>query len=219
MSKSRAELRILIADDHELVRHGIRDVLEERRKWIVCGEAATARDSIEKAKKFRPDVLLLDTTLPDMDVAKAIPAIMQVCPAVKIVGLTLHESGEQAVRALAAGAIGLVLKSDAASDLVLAVQNIGKNRPFLSPGAVRVLQTQLAKNSIPTAMPTDLTARELEVLKLLAAGRSNKEVAGSLQIRVKTVDAHRANIMRKTRLITYSDLVQFAVRHKLIELR
>src|SRR6266446_2836368 len=118
MSRPSAEPRILIADDHELVRRGIRTVLEERREWVVCGEAATAGDCIEKAKKFRPDILLLDVTLPDMDAAGAISAIMRVCPAVKIVALTMHDSGEEAARALAAGAIGLVLKSDAANDLV-----------------------------------------------------------------------------------------------------
>jgi DNA-binding NarL/FixJ family response regulator len=217
MSKPAAEMRILVADSHELVRRGIRAVLEERHEWRVCGEAATAASALEKAKKLRPDLLLLDVTLPDRDAAEVIPEIMQVCPAVKIVALATQDSSEQAARALAAGAIGLVLKSDSANDLVMALQNIGKNQPFLSPGAVRALQSQLAKNKISGAMPTDLTPRELEVLKLLASGQSHKQVAGSLKIRVKTVDAHRANIMRKLKLVTYSELIQFALRHKLIE--
>ena len=216
MTRPAAELRILISDDHELVRRGIRTVLEEQRGWMVCGEAATAADTLEKARKLRPDLLLLDVTLPDRDAAEAIPEVMRVCPTVKIIALAMHDSAEQAARALAAGAIGLVLKSDAANDLVMAVQNIGNNQPFLSPSAVRAMQGQLAKNKTSGAMPADLTPRELEVLKLLASGQSHKQVAGSLKIRVKTVDAHRANIMRKLKLATYSELIQFALRHKLI---
>ena len=215
MSKAE-ELRILIAGHHELVRRGIRAVLEER-DWVVCGEAVTAGDTLEKAQRLRPDVLLLDVTPSDMAAAEAIPEIMQVCPTIKIIALAMHDSAEQAAAALAAGANGLVLKSDAANDLVIAVQNVGKNQPFLSPGAVRALQNQLAKNKTLGAMPADLTPRELEVLKLLATGQSHKQVAGSLKIRVKTVDAHRANIMRKLKLVTYSELIQFALRHKLIE--
>jgi DNA-binding NarL/FixJ family response regulator len=218
MRKPAEKLRILISADPELVRLGIRTVLEEKGKWTVCGEAATAAESIDKAKKFCPDILLLDVTLPDMNAAEAIPAIMEACPITKIVALASHDSGEHAARALAAGAIGLVLKSDGANDLRTAVQNIGKSQPFLSPGAVRILQIQLARDRTAESIPIDLTARELEVLKLLAAGRSHKEVGATLKIQVKTVDAHRANIMRKTRLNTYSALVQFAIRHKLIEI-
>jgi len=200
------------------MRRGIRSLLEERREWIVCGEAATAGDTVEKARKLHPDVLLLGVTMPDMDAAEVIPEIMDGCPSTKIIALAMHDSGEQAARALAAGAVGLALKSDAISDLLLTVQNIGKNQPFLSPAAIKVLQRQLAKNRTSEAIPTDVTPRELQVLKLLASGESHKEVAGALKIRVKTVDAHRASIMRKLKLVTYSDLIQFAIRHKLIEI-
>jgi len=212
------KLRILIADDQELVRRGIRSLLEGRREWIVCGEAATAGDTIEKVRKLHPDVLLLGVRLPDMDAAEAIPEIMDGCPTTKIIALAMHDSGEQAAGALAAGAVGLALKSDAANDLLLTLQNIARNQPFFSPAALRVLQCQLAKNRTPGATPTDLTAREIQVLKLLASGESHKEVGGTLKIRVKTVDAHRANIMRKLKLVRYSDLIQFAIRHKLIEM-
>ena len=210
--------RILIADDSEVVRLGIRTLFEGLREWRICGEAATSGETIEKARTLRPDLLLLDITMPDVDAAEAFPAIMEVCPTVKIVALAVHGSGELAARVLTAGASGLALKSDRASDLVLAVQNIWKNKPFLSPGAVRMIRSQLAKTTKPAPLPTDLTPREFESLKLLAKGRSNKEVALALNISVKTVDAHRTHIMRKLKLRTYSDLILFAIRHKIIEI-
>jgi DNA-binding NarL/FixJ family response regulator len=132
--------------------------------------------------------------------------------------LTMHDSGEMAAQVLAAGASGLVLKSDAVRDLVRAVQAIEKNQPFLSPAVTRIILGQLAKTSQPGPSPSDITPRELDVLKLLALGRSNKEVATALDISVKTVDVHRANIMRKLKLRNYSDLIQFAIRHQLVEI-
>jgi DNA-binding NarL/FixJ family response regulator len=211
-------LSILIADDHEVVRRGVRALLEVRPEWKICGEAATGREAIEKARKLRPDLVLLDLTMPEMDGLEAIPQILSVCPGAKILVLTMHDSGEMAAQALAAGASGLVLKSDAARDLVLAVQAIDKCLPFLSPAVTRIILGQFAKTSQPGLSPSDLTPRERDTLKLLALGRSNKEAATALDISVKTVDVHRANIMRKLKLRTYSDLILFAIRHKIIEM-
>ena len=211
-------LSILIADDHEVFRRGVRTVLDVRPEWKICGEAATGREAIEKAKKLHPDLMLLDLTMPETDGLEAIPQILSVSPNTKILVLTMHDSGEMAVRVLAAGASGLVLKSDAARYLVRAVQAIDKDQPFLSPAVTRIMLNQLAKTSQPGPSPGDLTPRERDILKLLALGRSNKEVATALQISVKTVDVHRANIMRKLKLPTYSDLIQFAIRHKIIEI-
>jgi DNA-binding NarL/FixJ family response regulator len=211
-------LRILIAEDHEVVRRGIRCLLEDRPEWKICGEAATSAETIEKTKTLRPDLLLLDVTMPDMDAAKAIPQIISVCPTVKIVALAMQDSAESAASALAAGADGLALKSEPASDLLLTVQHIGNGQPFLSPAAVTMIGRQLARPGTSGTTLGDLTPRESEVLKLLALGRSNKELAESLGISVKTVNAHRANIMRKLKLYNYSSLVQFAIRHGVIEL-
>jgi DNA-binding NarL/FixJ family response regulator len=152
-----------------------------------------------------------------MDGLEAIPQLLTVCPSAKILILTMHDSGETATKVLAAGASGLVLKSDAGRDLVLAVQSIDKNQPFLSPAVTKIILGQL-KTSAPAPAPSDLTPRELEVVKLLAQGRSNKEVASDLDISVKTVDAHRTNIMRKLNLRSYSELIHFAIRHKIIEI-
>jgi DNA-binding NarL/FixJ family response regulator len=211
-------LSILIADDHEVVRRGIRTLFEIRPEWTVCGEATTGREAIEKSRKLCPDVVLLDIAMPDIGGLEAIPQIVDVCPTAKILVLTMYDSGEMATKALAAGASGLVLKSDAGRDLIRAVQAIDKKKPFLSPAVTKIIFSHLAKANSPEPSPDDLTPRELEVVKLLAQGRSNKEVATTLEISVKTVDAHRTNIMRKLNLNAYSDLIYFAIRHKIVEI-
>ena len=209
-------MNILIADDHDVVRQGIRSLIEERREWNVCGEAFTGGEAIERSVRLRPDMLLLDLTLPDMDAANAISEILQVCPAVKIVVLATQDSAELTANALAAGAIGVAMKSDAANDLLATLESIGNDQPFLSPAAARLLQDQLVRNTTSGPSPNDLTARELEILKLHAKGWTNKAIGLSLDISVKTVDSHRTNFMRKLRLATYSDLIRFAVQHDLI---
>ena len=211
-------LSILIADDHEVVRRGIRALLESRPEFIIGGESGTGRDTVEKVKTLRPDLVLLDLSMPDDGGLEAIPQILKACPGTRILVLTMHESGELAVQVLAAGASGLVLKSDAARDLVRAVQSVAKNRPFLSPAVTRLIVGHVAERATPRPSPGDISARELEVLQLLALGRTNKEVAAALHISIKTVDAHRAAIMHKLQLRTYSDLIQFAIRHEIIHL-
>ena len=211
-------LSILIADDHEVVRRGIRTLLEARPEWKICGEAATGREAAEKAKQLRPDLVLLDLTMPEINGLEAIHKILDARPSTKILVLTMNDSGEMASQVLAAGASGLVLKSDAARDLLRAVDSVAKGQPFLSPAVTKLIIGQLAKTSAREPSPADISRRELEVLALLALGRSNKEVAAALDLSVKTVDAHRSNIMRKLNLRTYSDLIRFAIRHQIIHL-
>ena len=211
-------LSILIADDHEVVRRGVRCLLEVRSEWKICGETTTGRETIDRAKKLRPDLVLLDFSLPELDGLQAIPHILRNSPHTKILVFTMQDSGEMATRALAAGAHGLVLKSDAGRDLVRAIQAICRNQLFLSPAVTKLILGQIVTTSRPGPSPTDVTARELDVFRLLAVGRSNKEAAAALDISVKTVDVHRASIMRKLHLRTYSELIQFAIRHQIIEI-
>lgn len=211
-------LSILIADDHEVVRRGIRALLEARSEWKVCGEAVTGLEAVEKAGELRPDLVLLDLSMPDVGGLEAIPKIRDACPAAKIIVFTMHDSGEMASRVLAAGASGLVLKSDADRDLVRAIQSVEAGKPFLSPAVTSLIIGHLTRTSESEPSPADLSPRELEVLKLLALGRSNREVAFALEISVKTVDAHRSNIMRKLKLRTYSELIQFAIRRQIIDI-
>jgi DNA-binding NarL/FixJ family response regulator len=204
---------ILIADSSEIIRRGIRTLFEGRVEWKICGEAGTGEEAIEKVKALTPDVLLLDVGLPDMDPAEAVSEIKAACPTARIVALAMPGSGEPAARAMAAGAIGLAMKSDAATEFLRAIQHIVLSQPFFSPAASRLLEG----NPVRSEMPGDLTVREFQIIKLLAKGQTNREVARALGISVRTVDVHRTNIMRKLKLATYSELVQFAVRHNLIE--
>lgn len=145
MNRRTSQLNIFIAHGHEEVRRDIRTVLEQRRKWKIRGEAATGGDTIRLARTLRPDVLFLDIALPDMNAVEAIPEIMRACPTVRIVVLGMPGRGELAVKALAAGATGLVMKSDAGKDLLLAVQNIAKNRRFFSSTAERCVRDYAGK--------------------------------------------------------------------------
>jgi DNA-binding NarL/FixJ family response regulator len=209
-------LRIFIAAHHDLDRRGLRSVLGGRREWKVCGESTTTDETIEKVRPMAPDLLLLDLTMPNIDVAKVIPQIIELCPSVKIVALASQGSGELAANALALGAKGLALKSEPATVLRQAVQSVGSDQPFLSPAAIGVIQKQLANSKTAIATPVTLTERELEVLRLLARGLSSKEIAGTLGIAVKTVNAHRGNIMTKLHVHGYRNLVQFAIHHGIV---
>jgi len=209
-------LHILVADDHEVVRKGIRTLLDSRLEWEICGEASTGRDAIAKTARLNPDVVLLDITMPGLSGLEAIPEILQACPHTKVLVLTMHDSGRMASRVLAAGASGVVLKSDAARDLILALEALSKNKAFLSPQVTNLLVTEIRQNQGEPS-PDVLTSRETEVLRGLAEGKSNKEVAALLGISPRTIDAHRAHIMDKLHVRTLSDLVHFAIRHKLVD--
>jgi DNA-binding NarL/FixJ family response regulator len=202
-------LRILLAESNEVVRRGIRALLEDHPKWMICGEAATTAEALKQGKVLQPDLLLLSVAMPDTDATDAIPQIINCCPRIKIVALTTGDAGGLAAKALAAGVHGLALTSEAAGDLILTVENVEKERPFLSPAATRLMLTELSK---PRSTVADLTPREFEVFQLLARGSGNKEVAATLAISVKTVNVHRAAIMKKLRLRNYNDLVHFAIR-------
>jgi len=209
-------LHILVADDHEVVRKGIRTLLESRPEWEICGEACTGRDAIAKTVRLKPDVVLLDITMPGLSGLEAIPEILRACPHTKVLVLTMHDSGRMASRVLAAGASGLVLKSDAARDLILALEALSKNKAFLSPQVTNLLVTEIRQNQAEPS-PDVLTSRETEVLRGLAEGKSNKEVAARLGISPRTIDAHRAHIMDKLHVRSLSELVHFAIRHKLVD--
>jgi len=193
-------------------------MIEGLTDWRVCGEAATGGEAVVKVRDLQPDILLLDLTLPDAEATESILQIMAACSTTRVVALATVDSGELAVKALAAGASGMAMKSDPASDLLLSVRSIASNHPFLSSAGTRLLLDQLAKHLTPEGLPSDLTRRELEILKSRALGQTNKAIAESLNISVKTVDAHRANIMRKLKLADNGDLIQFAIRHKLIDI-
>jgi DNA-binding NarL/FixJ family response regulator len=213
-------MRILVADDHEVVRHGVRALLEARPGWQVVAEAVDGREAVEKAKRLQPDVIILDIGMPGLNGLDAARQILKAAPKSGILILTMHES-EQVVReVLAAGARGYVLKSDAGRDLVNAVEAVGRQRIFFTSSVAQVvLKRSLGRNNETTptpAEPVSLTHREREVVQLLGEGKSNKEVADILGISVRTAETHRSNIMHKLECGSLSDLVRYAIRNHII---
>jgi DNA-binding NarL/FixJ family response regulator len=214
-------IRILVADDHELVRRGIRALLEMESGWKVCAEAANGRDAVEMAVATRPDVAILDISMPELNGVEAARQIRRSVPQCQILILTMHESEQMLRDALVAGARGFVLKSDAGRNLVTAVDALHHHKPFLTPVVTDVvLEDYLRRGTTPVDADTPhgrLTGREREVLQLLAEGHSSKEVARSLGISVKTADTHRTNVMRKLDLHSLGELVRYAIRNNLIQ--
>jgi DNA-binding NarL/FixJ family response regulator len=213
-------LRILIVDDHAVVRRGVRSLLESQPDWEIAGEAATGREAVEQASQLQPDVIVMDLSLPELNGLEATRQILKESPRSEVLVLTMHHSEELARDVLQAGARGYVLKSDADQCLIAAVESLGSHRPFLTSTVTEfVLGDYLNRGDgrdRSEAHPP-VTAREREILQLLAEGKSNKEAAAALGISVKTIEAHRANLMRKLRLRSVSDLVRYAIRNKIVQ--
>ena len=209
--------RILIADDHEIVRHGLRRLLEDQPGWQVCGEAVSGREAVAKARQLRPEVAVLDFGMPELNGAEATRQILQESPRTEVLVLTMHDAEQLVREVLEAGARGYVLKSDASRDLVAAVQALLAHKTFLSPGVSKlVVEGYLRGSELET--PADrLTPREREIVQLVAEGKSNKEISVALNISIKTVEAHRSHLMHKLNLSSVSELVRYAIRNKIVE--
>ena len=214
-------IRVLIADDHEVVRHGIRALLETEPGWTVCAEAADGRAAVELAAKTAPDVAILDVSMPELNGFEAARQIRKARPSCEILMLTMHESEDVLREALAAGARGYVLKSDGARTLKAAVDALRQHKSFLTPAAADMVLADYRRRDDPQArreVPRlQLTPREREVVQLLAEGQSTKGVARTLGISAKTADTHRTNVMRKLHLHSQSELVRYAIRNNLIQ--
>jgi DNA-binding NarL/FixJ family response regulator len=215
------QLRILVADDHEVVRLGLRALLESHLQWKVCGEARTGREAVQKAKQLNPHVVVMDIGMPELNGLEATRQILKAAPKTEVLILTIHESDQVVREVLDAGARGYVLKSDAARELVAAVECLGEHKPFFSHRAseliLRCVLERPSESPTHETTPILLTPREREVFQLLSEGKSNKEVAVSLSISSKTVEVHRANVMRKLGLHSITDLVHYAIRNKIVQ--
>ncbi|MFB3923279.1 MAG: response regulator [Terriglobia bacterium] len=211
------KVRILLADDHEVVRHGLRRLLEAEPGWEICGEAATGREAVEKTRQEKPDVVVLDFSMPGLNGAEAARQILKGLPRTEILVLTMHSSEEMVHEILAAGARGCVSKSDASRDLVSGIRAVVEHKSFLSPGVSGVVVERYLQETEGETPRDRLTPREREIIQLLAEGKSNKEVASLLNISIKTVEAHRANLMHKLKLSSLSDLVHYAIRNRIVE--
>jgi DNA-binding NarL/FixJ family response regulator len=215
-------LRILLADDHDLTRSGLRYLLEKRQDWTVCGEAANGRLAVEMAEELRPDFAILDMSMPELNGLEATRQILKKQPQMKILIYTMHETERVILDVLDAGARGVVLKSDAGENLVAAVESITKGRRFFtSRVAETVVEAYLSKRSAPESEESStsvvLTSREREVVQLLAEGKSNKEVADRLGISTRTAEGHRGEIMKKLKLGSLADLIRYAIRNGIVQ--
>lgn len=204
---------ILLADDHLVVRQGLK-VLLEREGFTVVGEASDGREAVQLAQNLRFDVAVLDLAMPLLNGIDAGHAILQACPKARVILLTMHTEDHRILEALRAGIKGYVLKSKAAEELVQAIQEVSRGKLYLTPGVSEtVAQAYLAKTELP---PDPLSPREREFLQLIAEGKTTKEAAGLLGISVKTAESHRTRIMQKLNLHETASLVRYAIRRGLI---
>jgi DNA-binding NarL/FixJ family response regulator len=214
-------LRLLLADDHHVVRAGLRCLLESQPGWEVVAEASDGREAVAKAVETRPDVALLDIGMPVLNGLEAAHQIVQSLPRTKIVMLTVHDSEAMIHKVLAAGARGYLFKTDVARDLFAAITAVHADDTFFTPKVSEIIFTSFRDQ--PTRRPTSaspdgrLTPRQCEIVRLLTEGLSTKEVAALLKISIKTAETHRANLMRRLNCHSISEVVRYALRNQIVE--
>ena len=220
--------RVVVADDHAVVRRGVRALLEMQPGIEVAAEATNGLEALNLVRKLKPDLVVLDLTMPEMNGLELARAIREENNTTEMLVLTMHFSEEVAREALRCGAMAYVLKSDADTDLLAAVDHVRHKQPFFTGQ----LATSMAENFVnfpaaePASSPAEetpaktipLTQREIDVITLLAQGKSNKEAASALGVSARTVESHRNHIMRKMNFASFSDMVRFAIRNKIVEL-
>jgi len=211
----------MIADDHELLRRGIRELLHEATDFAVCGEASSGREAVQLASSLKPQIVVMDIAMPDLNGLEATRQILKALPQTEVLILSMHESEQLVREVLSSGARGYVLKADAGRDLLAALDAVSRHKPyFTSKIAELVLQGYLAQGSLsesPAPVRQLLSPREREIIQLLAEGYSNKQIADRLNISIKTAESHRAHIMSKLDLHSISELVRYAIRNQIVE--
>jgi DNA-binding NarL/FixJ family response regulator len=208
-------IRILLADDHAVVRQGFKMILDAQPDMEIVGEAGNGRQAVDLAEQLRPDVVVMDVAMPELNGIEATRRLAASLPHTRVVALSMHKDSVYVREILRAGARGYLLKDSGAADLVAAIHAVASGESYLSPAVSNAVlddYRRIATNPIDL-----LTSREREVLQLLAEGKTNKEIAGVLNLSVYTVEAHRGRIMEKLNLHSINDLVRFAVRNGLIE--
>jgi len=218
MTDSR-KIRVLLADDHTLVRAGLRKILEAQPGIEVAGEVADGEAALRALQATPPDVLVLDLTMPGMDGFEVLRRAKSARPELKVLVLTMHADAEHVARAIQDGAEGYLLKDSAAHDLVAGIQSVVEGRAYYSPPVQAILSHLVRTQAAPRGAIDRLTGRELEVLRMVAEGSSTKEIAARLYISGRTVETHRANLMRKLGLHSVARLTQFAIQEGLLRER
>ena len=221
MTRTPAPLRILIADDHDVMRQGTRSVIERQPGWEVCGVASNGRDAVAQATELKPDIVIMDMTMPELNGLDAALQIKRRLPRTEILIFTAHESDALIRDAFEAGVKSFILKSEAHQLLVEAIESLAQHKPFFTDKVSEVLFSDILDRSDGKRSEAEpgkrLSAREREIVQLIAEGKSNKEVADALGISVRTAETHRASILRKLNLDSVASLVRYAIRNKRIE--
>jgi DNA-binding NarL/FixJ family response regulator len=212
-------VRILVAEDHDVVRRGLKDLLAAREGWEIVGEARTGRQAVELARSLAPAVVVLDISLPELSGIEAIRRIRATSPQTEVAVFTMHEDEVFVGDAVGAGARAYVLKSEPGIRILEALDALGRHEPFFSPRVANLLVRALLRARDGGSADTEdpLTQREREVAQLLVEGLNTRSVAARLGISTKTVDSHRSGIMRKLGLSSMADLVRYAIRHRLVD--
>ncbi|HXM93766.1 MAG TPA: response regulator transcription factor [Candidatus Dormibacteraeota bacterium] len=213
-------MRILVADDHDIIRHGLKQLLASRRGWEVCAEAKTGTEAAALALKHKPEIVVMDIGMPELNGLDAARKILKTLPKTGIVILSMHFSDQLLREILDAGIRGYILKSDADSDLITAVEAVAsRDTHFTAEAADSILNASNTSHRGPdrSSLRARLTLREREVVQLLGEGKSSKEIAVALNMSVKTAETHRANIMRKLGLHSVTEVVRYAMKNQIIE--
>jgi two-component system response regulator NreC len=208
-------IRILLADDHAVVRQGFKMILGAQSDMEIVGEAGNGRETVELAERLKPDIVVMDVAMPELNGIEATRRLAESVPHARVVALSMHKDSVYVREILRAGARGYLLKDSVADDLVSAVRAVARGEGYLSPAVSNAVLDDYRRH---VTNPIDLlTSREREVLQMLAEGKTNKEIAGVLNLSVYTVDAHRGRIMEKLNLHSINELVRFALRNGLID--
>ena len=215
-----SKIRVLLADDHLIMRRGLRAIIEHMGDYEVCGEAETGRAAVELATRLRPEIIVMDVSMPELNGLEAVRQIKKVMPEVEILMFTGHETEELVRQVFEAGARSYILKTDGREPLEAALRSLAQHKPYFTTQIGEILFAKFlhGKKGVEEESSTGrLTDREREIVQLLCEGASNKEVADKLGISVKTAETHRAAIMKKLQLKAFSDLVRYAIRNHIVE--
>jgi DNA-binding NarL/FixJ family response regulator len=219
-AKPMKKLRILIADDHEVVREGVRALVEHEPDWEVCGVAANGREAVALATKLKPDVVIVDMTMPELDGLQVVRQIKRALPLTEMLVFSAHESESIIAEVFAAGAKSYIRKADAGRHLISALRSLQQHKPYFTDEVSEVLFARFltgAGKKQDSAANEKLSTREREIVRLLAEGKTNKENALALGISIRTIETHRATVMRKLRLDSLAGLVRYAIRNGIVE--
>jgi two-component system, NarL family, invasion response regulator UvrY len=210
-------IRVLLADDHSIVRAGLRRIVEESGDMEVVAEAADGKKAIQQVHKTCPDVVVVDISMPDMDGLEVISQLQPQYPKLPIIILTMYEEEQYVVRAIEAGAMGYLTKRSAPEQLVKAIRKVHAGYRFLTEGAAETLALRVARGAGGKSLLDSLSMRELQVLRRLALGHTNREIAESYHISIKTVDTYRSRLLKKLDLRNNAELSLFAIQNRIIE--